>query len=54
MDYKEIYESWLANPYFDEGTKAEQMIKRLKSVSIRIWNLVPQVFVALSVPVQTV
>ena len=23
MDYKEIYESWLANPYFDEGTKAE-------------------------------
>lgn len=23
MDYKGIYESWLANPYFDEGTKAE-------------------------------
>lgn len=23
MDYKEIYESWLADPYFDEGTKAE-------------------------------
>ena len=23
MDYKEIYESWLANPYFDEETKAE-------------------------------
>ena len=23
MDYKEIYESWLANPYFDEDTKAE-------------------------------
>ena len=23
MDYREIYESWLANPYFDEGTKAE-------------------------------
>ena len=23
MDYKEIYESWLANPYFDEATKAE-------------------------------
>lgn len=23
MDYKEIYEAWLANPYFDEGTKAE-------------------------------
>lgn len=23
MDYKEIYESWLAGPYFDEATKAE-------------------------------
>ena len=23
MDYREIYEFWLANPYFDEGTKAE-------------------------------
>ena len=23
MDYKEIYESWLNNPYFDEDTKAE-------------------------------
>ena len=23
MDYKEIYEEWLSNPYFDEATKAE-------------------------------
>ena len=23
MDYKEIYESWLSNPYFDEDTKDE-------------------------------
>ena len=23
MGYKEMYESWLANPYFDEATKAE-------------------------------
>ena len=23
MDYKEIYESWLQNPYFDEKTKDE-------------------------------
>jgi phosphoglucomutase len=23
MDYKKIYEEWLSNPYFDEGTKAE-------------------------------
>ena len=22
MDYKEIYEEWLSNPYFDEATKA--------------------------------
>ena len=23
MDYKEVYNQWLENPYFDEGTKAE-------------------------------
>lgn len=23
MDYKKLYEEWLLNPYFDEGTKAE-------------------------------
>ncbi len=23
MGYKETYEQWLANPYFDEATKAE-------------------------------
>ena len=23
MSYKEMYESWLSNPYFDEATKAE-------------------------------
>lgn len=23
MDYRELYEAWLANPYFDEDTKAE-------------------------------
>ena len=23
MDYKKLYEEWLANPYFDENTKAE-------------------------------
>ena len=25
MDYREIYEQWLANPYFDEATKEELM-----------------------------
>lgn len=25
MDYREIYESWLANPYFDEGTKLAEL-----------------------------
>ncbi|MCI8416782.1 MAG: phospho-sugar mutase [Lachnospiraceae bacterium] len=28
MDYKELYESWLSNPYFDDATKAE-----LKSIA---------------------
>ena len=23
MDYKELYEAWLADPYFDEETKKE-------------------------------
>ena len=23
MDYKEVYEQWIANPYFDEATKEE-------------------------------
>ena len=23
MDYREVYEQWLSNPYFDEKTKAE-------------------------------
>ena len=28
MDYKEVYEQWIANPYFDEATKEE-----LKSIA---------------------
>ena len=29
MDYKEIYNQWLENPYFDEATKEElKAIKR--------------------------
>ena len=28
MDYKEVYQEWLENPYFDENTKAE-----LKSIA---------------------
>ena len=27
MDYKAMYEEWLANPYFDEATKAEAQAK---------------------------
>ena len=23
MDYREVYEQWLANPYFDDATKEE-------------------------------
>ena len=29
MDYKEVYEQWLANPYFDEATKEE--LKKIAS-----------------------
>ena len=36
MGYKEMYQSWLDNPYFDED-------KRLKTGSIQSWSLVPQV-----------
>ena len=28
MDYKEVYEQWIANPYFDGATKEE-----LKSIA---------------------
>ena len=49
MDYKEVYEQWIANPYFDEATKEE-----LKSIAedeneikerFWIWSLVQLVFV---------
>ena len=26
MDYKEVYEQWLANPYFDEATKEKEYV----------------------------
>lgn len=29
MDYREVYEQWLANPYFDDATKEE-----LKNIAI--------------------
>lgn len=29
MGYKEVYESWLANPYFDEATKQELLSIRM-------------------------
>lgn len=48
MSYREAYESWLSNPYFDEDTKEElrsiaMMRKRLKIVFIWILNLVQPV-----------
>ena len=41
MDYKELYELWLTNPYFDEDTRKEleaikDEIKRLKTDFIKI------------------
>ena len=55
MDYKEIYESWLSNPYFDEETKAElKAIADDDNVFIRILSLVQPDLEVLSVAVQTV
>ena len=34
MDYKAMYNEWLANPYFDEATKAE--LKALEGNEIEI------------------
>ena len=58
MGYKETYEAWLANPYFDEATKDELrlsqgMTKRSKSVFMQIWNLAQLVCGELSELVQT-
>lgn len=45
MDYKKVYEEWLANPYFDEATKEElraieETKKKSKNAFMRIWSLV--------------
>lgn len=50
MDYKEVYEQWIANPYFDEATKEElksiaEDENEIKNVFIWIWSLVQLVFV---------
>ena len=54
MEYREIYEQWLANPYFDEAIKEElkgisEDENEIKERFIWIWNLVPQVCVESSV-----
>ena len=56
MDYKKVYEEWLANPYFDEATKAElrAISEDEKSVSTQTWNLVQQGCGELLVPEQIV
>ena len=39
MDYKKVYEEWLANPYFDEATKEE--LRAIEgNAFMRIWSLV--------------
>ena len=48
MSYREAYESWLSNPYFDEDTKEELRSiandeKEMKIVFIWILNLVQPV-----------
>ena len=49
MNYKETYQEWLSNPYFDEDTKKES-----KNVFTQILHLVLLDFVESSVLVSTV
>ena len=44
MDYRELYNEWLTNPYFDDNTKKE--LEAIENDD----NLVQQVFVELLVP----
>ena len=51
MGYKEMYEEWLNNPYFDDATKAELKAiegneKEIEDRFIWILSLVRQVFAA--------
>ena len=44
MNYKELYQEWVSNPYFDDATKEElgalrAMRRRWKTGSTWIWNL---------------
>mgnify|MGYP003156397520 CR=1 FL=1 len=50
MGYKENYESWLNNPYFDEDTRNELKSiegneKEIEDRFYMIWNLVQPDFV---------
>ena len=55
MDYRELYNEWLTNPYFDDNTKKELEAienddKEIEDRFTRNLNLVQQVFVELLVP----
>ena len=59
MSYREIYESWLENPYFDEETKRNyghlrMMKKKSKTVFIVSWSLERPDYEVSSGQVQTV
>ena len=56
MSYREIYESWLENPYFDEETKKElrMMRKKSKTVFTVSWSLERPDYEVSSGQVQTV
>ena len=57
MNYKETYQEWLSNPYFDEDTKKEltaTMKMKSKNVFTQILHLVLLDFVESSVLVSTV
>ena len=49
MDYRNVYEEWLSNPYFDEATKEELRgiaddDKEIKERFYTEWNSVRQGF----------
>ena len=47
MDYRQEYEKWCNDPYFDEQTKAElkEMIRRSRIAFIVRWSLERQDYV---------
>ena len=53
MSYRDTFQFWLEDDYFDDATKQELLAIRnneAKTDSLKIWNLVQAVYVVLSEP----